>query len=84
MVRSRQYVYTNPPALSSGGVGRSGTFVAIHQTVLQAQDKAEESLDKLAFQQVVHLRQARHPWMVEGEHQFKLIASVARSILGKE
>ncbi|KAH9256265.1 hypothetical protein BASA81_005486 [Batrachochytrium salamandrivorans] len=59
-----------------------GTFVAIHQTVLQAQDKVEDSLDKLAFQQAVHLRQARHPWMVEGEHQFKLITSIARSILG--
>ena len=68
----------------SGGVGRSGTFTTIY-TFLNMLKTANENQDDSVFREllgsndelilhplVCHLRDSRHPWMVEGEHQYLL------------
>mmetsp|Transcript_23586 Transcript_23586/g.44922 ORF Transcript_23586/g.44922 Transcript_23586/m.44922 type:complete len:344 (-) Transcript_23586:392-1423(-) len=64
---------TNPILVHcSGGVGRSGTFVAVHHTwsallgMQAATLPTELNLEPL----VGELRAKRHPWMVEGLHQY--------------
>lgn len=68
----------------SGGVGRSGAFTSIYSVLSilhQMQASEDESLlkDHLGSQGdlclaslVCHLRKTRHPWMVEGVHQYNL------------
>jgi len=74
----------NAPILihCSGGVGRSGTFAtlySLYHLIQQAQDvgwdKVEQYLkgDEVMLVPLVKmLRETRHPWMVEGLHQYKL------------
>lgn len=68
----------------SGGVGRSGTFTTIytiHNLIQEMIAKEDNSLiddyigeagDLCLHPLVCHLRRVRHPWMVEGEHQYLL------------
>ena len=68
----------------SGGIGRSGTFTTIYtyynmlKTALEQQDDTilKEIIgpndDLILHPLVLHLRASRHPWMVEGEHQYLL------------
>jgi protein tyrosine phosphatase len=82
----------------SGGIGRSGTFVAAHASsqrlrpLLLARADEGSSMDgKLPFDTVVGtlndtinaLRHARHPWMVEGEEQYKLSYHALQLLLAK-
>ena len=68
----------------SGGVGRSGTFTTIY-TFLNMLNTASYNQDDSVIREllgpndelilpplVCHLRDSRHPWMVEGEHQYLL------------
>jgi len=71
----------------SGGIGRSGTFTTILSAYtlirdfLQTGDKGKlESIladdGAITLQKIVtSLREQRHPWMVEGEHQYLLAYS---------
>ena len=65
----------------SGGIGRSGTFLtAFHHysqymDILEKKESIPSGQDKTAvsLQETVHfMRLQRHPWMVEGEHQYTL------------
>lgn len=68
----------------SGGVGRSGTFTTIYtihnliQEMIAEEDNSliddyiGEAGDLCLHPLVCHLRRVRHPWMVEGEHQYLL------------
>ena len=66
----------------SGGVGRSGTFAtlySLYHLIWQAQVEGWEKVEKyLKGEEVMlvplvrMLRETRHPWMVEGLHQYKL------------
>ena len=68
----------------SGGVGRSGAFTTIYSvlSILHHMRDTEDSTlldDHLGPQEdlclaslVCHLRKTRHPWMVEGVHQYNL------------
>jgi len=65
----------------SGGVGRSGVFVAAHRTY-RCKPNSPSEASKIIYETVVKLRELRHPWMVEGEHQYNLIQDVVYSING--
>jgi len=66
----------------SGGVGRSGTFAtlySLYHLIQQAQDEGWEKVEQylkgeevMLVPLVKMLRETRHPWMVEGLHQYKL------------
>ena len=66
----------------SGGVGRSGTFATLYSLyylIQRAQDEGWEKVEKYLQGEevtlvplVTMLRETRHPWMVEGLHQYKL------------
>ena len=68
----------------SGGVGRSGTFTTIYSIYSMLMDikqtgvwtEMEEYMGKdgeLVLEPLVRkLREIRHPWMVEGEQQYRL------------
>ena len=66
----------------SGGVGRSGTFAtlySLYHLIQRAQDEGWEKVEKylegeevMLVPLVTMLRETRHPWMVEGLHQYKL------------
>jgi len=69
----------------SGGVGRSGSFVAILSTwehLLEAKDleidpeTLKKQVSALVVSAVETMRQQRHPWMVEGLEQYTLIYQV--------
>ena len=75
--------HSNPELLvhCSGGIGRSGTFLtAFHHysqymDILEKKEKAPSAQenDAVSLQETVHfMRLQRHPWMVEGEHQYTL------------
>ena len=77
----------------SGGIGRSGTFTTIYtfynmlKTALEKQDDAtlKELIgpgdDLILHPLVLKLRDSRHPWMVEGEHQYLLAYQTCVQIL---
>jgi len=77
----------------SGGVGRSGTFSTIFTfyNVIQEALAGEENkiLDDLIDVEgalyllplVKHLREIRHPWMVEGEEQYTLAYKTCNYVL---
>ena len=77
----------------SGGIGRSGTFTTIYtfynmlKTALEKQDDAilKELIDPgdalILHPLVLKLRDSRHPWMVEGEHQYLLAYQTCVQIL---
>ncbi len=66
----------------SGGVGRTGVFLAAYATLLSLAPLAivdgtmvpqlpTAPVDQLPIEATVAaMRAARHPWMVEGEHQY--------------
>ena len=66
----------------SGGVGRSGTFAtlySLYRLIKSAEDEGWEKVEKYLKEDemslvplVTMLRETRHPWMVEGLHQYKL------------
>merc|ERR1712059_187603 len=68
----------------SGGVGRSGAFSTVYSLyclLLKARDTGDWSQVEQNIEQggaldlrplVGRLMETRHPWMVEGEHQYKL------------
>ena len=68
----------------SGGVGRSGTFTTIYSIfslvkqmmmnngVDTLNDHVGKNGDLCLAPLVCHLRRSRHPWMVEGLHQYFL------------
>lgn len=62
----------------SGGIGRSGTFVAAHRTYRCRPSK--EDIPQAIFETVVKLREDRHPWMVEGPEQFELIHRIIANL----
>ena len=64
----------------SGGVGRSGTFVAAAATLLSCSNDAEWSTFKYA-EYIARMRQQRHPWMVEGFEQFQFGARLAAKVI---
>uniref|UniRef100_A0A0G4HWP2 Protein-tyrosine-phosphatase n=1 Tax=Chromera velia CCMP2878 TaxID=1169474 RepID=A0A0G4HWP2_9ALVE len=75
----------------SGGVGRSGTFVAAHASAsrvwrLCAKVPAapvEKLLDEVRIpQDVLLMRQMRHPWMVEGWAQYSLVYQAVAAAIG--
>eukprot|EP01029_Cantina_marsupialis_P016927 TRINITY_DN379699_c0_g1_i1.p1 TRINITY_DN379699_c0_g1~~TRINITY_DN379699_c0_g1_i1.p1 ORF type:complete len:348 (-),score=48.14 TRINITY_DN379699_c0_g1_i1:141-1184(-) len=59
----------------SGGVGRTGTFIGIHSLLDWFSTlKDVPKLHEVNVRHVVqHMRRSRHPWMVEGQEQYKLI-----------
>ena len=77
----------------SGGIGRSGTFAMIYtiHNVIQEALAGEENkiLDDLIdvdgalylLPLVKHLREIRHPWMVEGEEQYTLAYKTCNYVL---
>ena len=65
----------------SGGCGRSGTFVATLQAYRTSPPPNKEELPSLIFRIILQLRQQRHPWMVEGEYQYRLIQPLVMSLL---
>ena len=77
--------FENAPILihCSGGVGRSGTFAtlySLYHLLQQAEEKGWKEVEKYLKEGdevslvplVTMLRETRHPWMVEGLHQYKL------------
>ena len=62
----------------SGGVGRSGTFVAAHRTYRCR--PPPQDVERVVFETVVKLREDRHPWMVEGVNQYNLIFAVLKNL----
>ena len=64
----------------SGGVGRSGTFVAAAATLLSCSKCTEWSTVKYA-EHVALMRKQRHPWMVEGFEQFHFGARLASRVI---
>jgi protein tyrosine phosphatase len=75
----------------SGGVGRSGTFVAIvavYERLLElaaegafedlSEQQMRQALAALVREAVETMREQRHPWMVEGDAQYSLIFDVLR------
>ena len=69
----------------SGGVGRSGAFIASHSKWRQFKELADEGnaslsdLDVSLVPTVTALRLQRHPWAVEGQQQLAFAySSLAR------
>ena len=75
----------------SGGGGRSGTFATVYNLYMllvaargEGWGRLEEHLEGEAVTLaplVRGLREARHPWMVEGEAQYKLAYSAVAWLL---
>ena len=76
----------------SGGVGRSGAFTTVYclyRLVLEARElgwgQVEEHLgpgEEVCLVALVRrLRETRHPWMVEGAHQYKLAYATLLALL---
>jgi len=73
----------------SGGVGRSGTFATVYSVHRLLANRDEAGLAELVDGEgavvleplVRRLRQVRHPWCVEGEHQYLLAYNVSLEIL---
>jgi protein tyrosine phosphatase len=79
----------------SGGVGRSGTFVAALAAVEQIQREAPPSppsspspssvsLSERLLSLVSLMREQRHPWMVEGEAQFLFAGRLVMEMMAAE
>ena len=64
----------------SGGVGRSGTFVAAHY--LWKTHPSGSDLQTAVASTVKTLRRQRHPWCVEGDAQYDLIAETVLRLVG--
>jgi protein tyrosine phosphatase len=64
----------------SGGVGRSGTFIAIHRCWKTFTGKTT-TLNELIDSTVLSLRRQRHPWCVEGSEQYDLIAETVLRLI---
>ena len=70
----------------SGGVGRSGAFVATHGawracSPLPPASRTREAQAHAIQQAVVRLREQRHPWMVETEEQMDLVHRAVERLL---
>ena len=77
----------------SGGIGRSGTFTTIYtfyNMLITAFEKQDDTIlkeiigpndDLILHPLVLNLRGARHPWMVEGEHQYLLAYETCVALL---
>ena len=69
----------------SGGIGRSGTFLTAygaysHYLNCLKSDKLDvEPVD--ITETVIELRKQRHPWMVEGERQYKMCYAIIIDLL---
>ena len=82
----------NPELLvhCSGGIGRSGAFLtAFHHysqyiDILEKKERAPLGQDKdaVSLKETVHfMRLQRHPWMVEGKHQYTLAYQIVIYLL---
>ena len=67
----------------SGGIGRSGTFLTSYGVYTQYLYAKEISEDKplSLVETVKNLRFQRHPWMVEGAHQYKMAYDILIQML---
>lgn len=70
----------------SGGVGRSGTFVAAAATLLLcggfSKQQQQDNWSSTRFAGLIAvMRKQRHPWMVEGFEQFAFGARLASSVI---
>ena len=74
----------------SGGVGRSGNFTTIFSMLVDSKQtgvwtEMKEYMGKdgeLLLEPLVRkLREIRHPWMVEGEQQYRLAYQVCKEIV---
>ena len=69
----------------SGGVGRSGTFVAavaaVEQLLCQEENKEEITLPLRLYEIVRSMREQRHPWMVEGYEQFAFCGRLVEEMM---
>lgn len=82
----------------SGGIGRSGTFAAVYcvyKLLVDSKERGWKGMEPhlkdeaISLESVVRqMRQLRHPWMVEGEHQYELAYStllcLVQRLLAKE
>ena len=71
----------------SGGIGRSGTFLtaygiySYYSNITKLDDKEVKPL--CLFEIVKSLRHQRHPWMVEGSHQYKMAYDISVHLLNQ-
>ena len=68
----------------SGGVGRSGAFIASHcawRVMAAAASKGVEIQASSLLPYATVLRQQRHPWAIEGEAQYCFAYSVLEQLL---
>ena len=84
--------HDNPELLvhCSGGIGRSGTFLTVFHHYSQYMDILEKkekhppgkNKDAVSLKETVHfMRLQRHPWMVEGDHQYTLAYEIVIYLL---
>lgn len=78
-----RHLESNPKVVihCSGGLGRSGTFMAIYASLKRVSDflkfgagsVGDQNADDLTLEPMIAtMRTQRHPWMVEGNHQLEL------------
>ena len=77
----------------SGGIGRSGTFLTAFHHYWYYMDLIGKKLPfpgvassgPVSLQETVHfMRLQRHPWMVEGDHQYTLAYDIIIHLLRNE
>ena len=87
--------HENPNLLvhCSGGIGRSGTFLTAFHHYWHYMDMIEKKVpcpeaignDPVSLKETVHfMRLQRHPWMVEGDHQYTLAYDIIIYLLKNE
>ena len=72
----------------SGGIGRSGTFLTAYGAYSQFLSASEPDFDQnikaeplCLIETVKEFRKQRHPWMVEGSHQYQMAYSIILHLL---
>ena len=71
----------------SGGIGRSGTFLAAFDAFIRLlndpiDDRLVDPNGAINLKEtVIYMRKTRHPWMVEGIHQYTLAYEIVASLI---
>ena len=71
----------------SGGIGRSGTFLTAYGAYSHFLHLSEPNCDRgtatpiCLTETVKALRGQRHPWMVEGDHQYQMAYTIILHLL---